>query len=78
MLPLCRGKPHCRVPAQVSLGLLEAAPPTTEIKFKTKFWSQMLNTQKGVSKGTACGYAIFICGKTYWFYKELQFYEDVG
>lgn len=35
----------------------------------------MLNTQKGVSKGTLCGYAIFIFGKTYWFYKELQFNE---
>lgn len=52
VLPLCCGEPHCKVPAQVFSEFLEAAPPTTEIKFKTKFWSQMLNTQKGVSKGT--------------------------
>lgn len=65
MLPLFRGEPccdgeHCRVPAQVSLGLLEATPLTAEIKLKTKFWSQMLNAQKGVSKGTVCGYVIFM------------------
>lgn len=35
-------------------------------------------TQEEVSKGTVCCYAIFICRKTYWFYKELQFHEDAG
>lgn len=78
MLPLCCGGPHCRVPAQGSSGLLEAAPPTIEMKFKTKFRSQMLNTQKVARGGMMHGYIIFIFVKTYWFYKELWFYEDVG
>lgn len=78
VLPLCSAEPHCRVPAQGSSGLLEAAPPTTEMKFQMKFRSQMLNTQEVARRGMMCGYIIFIFVKTHWFYRELWFYEDVG
>lgn len=46
--------------AQGSSGLLEAAPPTTEMKFKTKFPSPMLKTQKVARRGMTCGYIIFV------------------